>query len=304
MKFQGGKAMFRKISVKVAFFVNLVLFVVIGLGTIQLAKMQFASLDEQYKTQAKFDSMVAAKAVSKVFEEALDNRALTNTDLFDTDYSPIPKTDPQKYHTRYDTYTDRAILALQDELLKNPNVVFAVTVDNNGYLPTHNSKYQQPLTGDKEKDKVGNRTKRIFNDPTGLAAAKNTQAGFLQVYKRDTGETMWDVSSPIVVKGKQWGNFRIGLSINTLQKAKASILTQLIISMAVILLISFTLIYFTVRSALHPLTDLTVAAHRVVDGNVNDPITATTKDEIGDLAEVMERMRKRLRSVVDPLKMK
>jgi methyl-accepting chemotaxis protein len=266
--------------------------------------MQFASLDEQYKTQAKFDSMVAAKAVSKVFEEALDNRALTNTDLFDTDYSPIPKTDPQKYHTRYDTYTDRAILALQDELLKNPNVVFAVTVDNNGYLPTHNSKYQQPLTGDKEKDKVGNRTKRIFNDPTGLAAAKNTQAGFLQVYKRDTGETMWDVSSPIVVKGKQWGNFRIGLSINTLQKAKASILTQLIISMAVILLISFTLIYFTVRSALHPLTDLTVAAHRVVDGNVNDPITATTKDEIGDLAEVMERMRKRLRSVVDPLKMK
>ena len=105
-------------------------------------------------------------------------------------------------------------------MLKNPSIVFAVTVDNNGYLPTHNTKYTQPITGEKDKDKVGNRTKRIFNDPTGLAAAKNTQPGFVQVYKRDTGETMWDVSSPIIVKGKQWGNFRIGLSIDALQKAK------------------------------------------------------------------------------------
>jgi len=293
--------MFRKISVKVAFFVNLVLFIVIGLGTIQLAKEQFNRLDEQYKAQAKFDSLVGAKAVGKLFEEAIDNGAVSATDAFDTEYLPYGKFEPPKYHTKYDAYADRALLSLQDEMLKNPSIVFAVTVDNNGYLPTHNTKYTQPITGDKDKDKVGNRTKRIFNDPTGLAAAKNTQPGFVQVYKRDTGETMWDVSSPIIVKGKQWGNFRIGLSIDALQKAKMTLLTQLLLSMALILAISFILVFYTIKKSLEPLAELTQTASRMADGEVNEQIFATSKDEIGDIAEVLERMRISLKTAMERL---
>jgi len=293
--------MFKKISIKVAFFVNLVLFVVVGLGTIQLAKDQFRRLDEQYKSQAKFDSLVGAKAVGKLFEEAIDNGVMSAADAFDTDYQPYGKFEPPKYHTKYDVYADKALTALQDEMLKNASIIFAVTVDNNGYLPTHNTKYTQPISGDKVKDKVGNRTKRIFNDPTGLAAAKNTQPGFLQVYKRDTGETMWDVSSPILVKGKQWGNFRIGLSIDALQKAKTTLLSQLLLSMAVILAISFTLVYFTIRSALKPLTALTLQAEKMADGDVSQSIIVYSKDEIGELAEVLERMRISLKTAMDRL---
>ena len=293
--------MFRKISIKVALFVNVVLFIVIGIGTIQLAKEQFNRLDEQYKTQAKFDSLVGAKAVSKVFEEFIDNGAMKAADLFDTEYQPYGKFEPAKYRTKYDAFADRALLSLQDELLKNPSIIFAVTVDNNGYLPTHNTKYTQAITGDKDKDKVGNRTKRIFNDPTGLAAAKNTQPGFLQVYKRDTGETMWDVSSPIIVKGKQWGNFRIGLSIDLLKKAKISILGQLLLSMAVILVISFILVFYTIKSSLQPLVALTHKASLMADGDVSQPIIAYSKDEIGELAEVLERMRISLKSAMERL---
>ena len=293
--------MFRKISIKVALFVNIVLFMVVGIGTIQLAKEQFNRLDEQYKTQAKFDSLVGAKAVSTVFEEFIDNGAVSAADIFDTEYQPYGKFEPAKYRTKYDVYADRALLSLQDEMLKNPSIIFAVTVDNNGYLPTHNSKFTQPITGDKAKDKVGNRTKRIFNDPTGLAAAKNTQPGFLQIYKRDTGETMWDVSSPIIVKGKQWGNFRIGLSIDLLKKAKISILGQLILSMAVILVISFILVFFTIKSSLQPLVALTHKASLMADGDVSQPIIAYSKDEIGELAEVLERMRISLKTAMDRL---
>jgi HAMP domain-containing protein len=293
--------MFRKISVKVAFKVNLVLFVIVGFGTFMLAKEQFIRLDEQYKSQAKFESMVAAKAVGKLFEEAIDNKALTSADAFDTEYQVYGKFEPPKYHTKYDTYADKALLALQDEMLKNPSVVFAVTVDNNGYLPTHNTKYQQPITGDKDKDRVGNRTKRIFNDPTGLAAAKNTQPGFVQVYKRDTGETMWDVSSPIMVNGKQWGNFRIGLSILALNAAKKVLLIHLFVSMTVILVISFGLVYYTIHRSLLPLEDLTEKASRMADGEVNAPILAHTNDEIGDLAQVLERMRISLKTAMERL---
>src|SRR6266567_1157010 len=48
---------------------------------------------------------------------------------------------------------------LEHAYLKDEQVVFAVLVDHNGYLPTHNSKYSLPLTGNRDKDKVGNRTK-------------------------------------------------------------------------------------------------------------------------------------------------
>jgi HAMP domain-containing protein len=293
--------MFRKISVKVAVKVNMVLLVVIGIGTVMLAKEQFLRLDAQYKTQAKFESMVAAKAVGKLIEEAIDNNVLGATDAFDTNYQQYGAFEPPKYHTKYDTYMDKALLALQDEMLKNPSVVFAVTVDKNGYLPTHNSKYQQPLTGDKDKDKVGNRTKRIFNDPTGLAAAKNTQPGFIQVYKRDTGETMWDVSTPIMVKDKQWGNFRVGLSIVALKEAKSTMLMHLLISMAVILAVTSLLIHYTVHRTLQPLTDLTQKASLMADGEVTTPILAHTKDEIGDLAQVLERIRISMKTALEKL---
>ena len=293
--------MFNKISVKVALVVNLVLFIVILIGTIVLVQKEFANLDNQYKARAKLDSAIGAKAVGKLLEEAIDNNVFSAKDMFDTEYVLIPNFDPPKYHTKYDSYADKALLSVQDEFMKNPSIVYAVTVDNNGYLPTHNSKYQQPITGDKQKDKVGNRTKRIFNDPTGLAAAKNTQEGFLQVYKRDTGATMWDVSTPVIVKGKQWGNFRIGLSIDALQKAKINLLGQLAIIMALVLLVSMVAIMYTVKVLLQPLTFLTKAATRMADGDVSEQIIATSKDEVGALAESLERMRISLKTAMDRL---
>jgi len=32
----------------------------------------------------------------------------------------------------------------------------------------------------------------------------------LQIYRRDTGEIMFDLSVPIVVRGRHWGGFRVG----------------------------------------------------------------------------------------------
>jgi methyl-accepting chemotaxis protein len=293
--------MFKKISVKIAVLVNIVLFVPIVFGTALLVKKQYSSLETNYQEQGKFISSVGAKAVGRLIEEAVDNGVFSVADAFDTEYSVIPNFDPPKYHTKYDSYMDKAILSLQDEMLKNPNIVFAVTVDKNGYLPTHNTKFQQPISGDKEKDKVGNRTKRIFNDPVGLAAARNTQDGFIQVYKRDTGETMWDVSTPINVKGKFWGNFRIGLSIDSLQDAKKALLYQMTGIMAIILIISIVSIFFTVRYILLPLTALTQIASKMADGEVNDKIDITSQDEIGDLADVLERMRISLKTAMDRL---
>ena len=131
--------------------------------------------------------------------------------MFDRQYTPIRNTNPPKHSTKFDAFTDRVLPDLQEGLLvAMPNLAYAGAVDDNGYFPTHNKKFSQPLTGDYAVDIVNNRTKRIFNDRTGSRCGSNTKAFLLQTYKRDTGEVMHDLSAPIYVEGKHWGGFRLG----------------------------------------------------------------------------------------------
>jgi HAMP domain-containing protein len=293
--------MFRTVSFKVAFFANTILLVVMAIGTFILVTHQNTSLTNQFVAEGKFMSLTGAKAVSRIMEEAIDNGVFTVQDAFDKDYVAIPGFEPPKFHSKYDFYTDKSLLSLQDEYLRNPNTIFAIVVDTNGYLPTHNSKFQQAITGDKEKDKIGNRTKRIFDDPVGLAAAKNQNEGFVQAYSRDTGEALLDISSPVFVKGRQWGNFRIGMSTNALQKSKQENTIYMIAFMLGGLLMSTFSVLFTVKVVLRPLTQFTRIAARMADGDVDEKIVATSKDEIGALADVLERMRISLKAAMERL---
>ena len=157
----------------------------------------------------------AAHEVGRLFEQAIANGQIAEEALFDRNYKPISNTDPQKHHTAFDAFTDRVLPPLQEKILKDfPDVTYAGAVDNNGYFPTHNKKFSRPLTGKYDVDLINNRTKRIFNDRTGTRCGLNTKPFLLQTYKRDTGEVMHDMSSPIYVNGRHWGGFRIGYSSN------------------------------------------------------------------------------------------
>jgi len=153
----------------------------------------------------------AAQAVGKLFETAIRSGQISEAALFDRTYKPIPNTLPQKHSSQFDGFTDRVLPAIQEALLASmPQLAYAGAVDNNGYFPTHNKKFSQPLTGDYDTDLVNNRTKRIFSDRTGKRCGANTRPFLLQTYKRDTGEVMHDLSVPIYVNGKHWGGFRVG----------------------------------------------------------------------------------------------
>lgn len=153
----------------------------------------------------------AVAAIGALFERAIQEGKLKESEIFDTQYQKIPKTNPEKFHTAYDRFTDEALPAIQEPILQRNNfITYAGAVDINGYFPTHNKKFCQPLSGDYSKDLAANRTKRIFNDRTGSRCGSHTQPFLLQTYKRDTGEVMHDLSVPIYVNGKHWGAFRVG----------------------------------------------------------------------------------------------
>jgi len=156
-------------------------------------------------------AMTGAQQLGKVLEEAIAAKRIDEAALFDRHYEPIPNTKPPKFSTRFDKLTDDIFPRIQEAVLKNnAGVVYAIGCDTRGYVPTHNKAFCQPLTGDYQKDFVGNRTKRIFDDPVGKQCGAHELRFLIQTYRRDTGEIMHDVSSPVYVNGRHWGGLRIG----------------------------------------------------------------------------------------------
>jgi len=153
-----------------------------------------------------------ARRVRDQLQDKITDYAAKGLNVFDDKYQPIPGTDPVKYSTAYDSVFEQQLQSVYDEVVKRANGgLFCLCVDINGYAPTHNSFYSQRLTGNPEQDLVNSRDKRMFNDPVGIAAARNQKSFVLQTYCRDTGQVVSDLSLPIVVNGRHWGGFRVGL---------------------------------------------------------------------------------------------
>ncbi|WP_413770994.1 methyl-accepting chemotaxis protein [Pseudomonas fluorescens] len=152
-----------------------------------------------------------ASRIAAQFEADVQQNRISLDDLFDRSYTLIPNTSPSKYHSRFDGYTDQVLPAIQEALLpRHEGLVFAIACTPQGYVPTHNKAFSQALTGDAQVDAVQNRTKRKFEDRTGIRCGSHQQAVLLQTYTRDTGELMHDLSVPIMVRGRHWGGLRLG----------------------------------------------------------------------------------------------
>ena len=159
-------------------------------------------------------AMEAGETLSKMFDAAIDNRAVTLDDLFDDNYIEIPGSNPLQHRTRFLDWTERALPAFQEAFLtKDQRMAFCATVDRNGYLPVHNKIYSQPQRpGDVAWNTANSRNRRIFNDMAGLAAGRNTRPYLIQSYPRDMGNgvtvMMREIVVPIRVHGRHWGGFR------------------------------------------------------------------------------------------------
>ena len=165
--------------------------------------------------------------------------------LFDVRHVPESGFTPPKYHTPYDALVDEALQPLFDEVMaRESSYTFAVIVDLNVYVPTHNRIYMKDWTGDPAKDLAGNRIKRIFNEVPVLVrgsrvglgkaaealpalsrrevflqvgcdlseSAKAKEAFLVQTYARDTGVPMTALSVPLFLQGQRWGSAMIGWS--------------------------------------------------------------------------------------------
>ncbi len=159
----------------------------------------------------------AAAQIAKLLEDALRTGTISQADLFDDHYKPMPGTNPAQVTTRFIALADRLFPQVQERVLgSNPKIVFCISVDRNGYVATHNKQYCNPQRGDLAWDSANSRYRRIFNDRTGLASARNQRPFLLQTYRRDMGGGKFvllkEAAAPITVNGKHWGGLRLAFN--------------------------------------------------------------------------------------------
>ena len=201
-----------------------------GLGTAFACSERFLKLSEDLIEQIAEsgvevdDSLYirgaqeAAGEISALLEQALASGAINASQLFDDHYRPIAGTNPAQHEVAFNALTDRLFPAVQERMLSlSDKVVFCIAVDRNGYVSTHNKRYCQPQrSGDTVWNTANSRYRRVFNDRTGLASARNTRPFLLQTYRRDMGGGKFvllkEAAAPITVNGKHWGGLRLAFN--------------------------------------------------------------------------------------------
>jgi methyl-accepting chemotaxis protein len=157
----------------------------------------------------------AAKQIGQLLEAALKSGRISQADLFDNNYKAMAGSNPAQHTNKSIEIADRLFPQVQEKVLGlSDKVVFCIAADRNGYIACHNKIYNNPQrAGDLAYNSVHCRNRRIFNDRTGLASARNQRPFLLQTYRRDMGAgnfvVMKEAAAPITVAGKHWGGLRL-----------------------------------------------------------------------------------------------
>jgi methyl-accepting chemotaxis protein len=152
-----------------------------------------------------------ARHFRDAIQQCLAELAKSGVDIWDQNYRPQSGTNPQKYEVSYCSAFEQSVQPILEHALSAiKGGVYTLIIDTRGYGAIHNRKYSNPLTGNYEKDLVGNRTRRIWDDVTGQRGAKNTLPLLVQTYARDTGEILSEINMPLIVGGRHWGAIRVG----------------------------------------------------------------------------------------------
>jgi hypothetical protein len=183
-----------------------------------------------------------AQVLDPRYEEITGSSIASLRRLFDVSRVPLSGFDPPKFSTGYDALVDEQLMSVFDRALaENPWLTLAAGSDLNVYAPAHARVMCADWTGDRAKDLMGNRIKRILADNPALVRANRVGLGgrelphrtltrseyraagcdlteppggeqrrLVQTYARDTGAILTVLSVPVYVHGERWGAAVVG----------------------------------------------------------------------------------------------
>lgn len=211
--------------------------------------------DVAQRVEAVFDDALGSRRLSPDalfelrYEELSGRRVGELARLFDVSRVPASGFDPPKYATPWDGLVDQQIIALLDDAFERAAfakpLVISVT-DLNGFMYAYPRRLIGAWTGVAERDRVGNRVKRLQEDEHGItmvraglgAAAASVglrapYAAFVRagcsldrpagerswlssVFARDVNDVLNDLVMPVYARGRRHGAIRFGYAVDVL----------------------------------------------------------------------------------------
>lgn len=151
--------------------------------------------------------------------QAMEAVSSKGVNLFSKDYQALnPHEKYVQYSTSYLQNIQAALQPVLDGFLEQqPDFIYAVATNTEGYIPVHHSRVSRPRTGDAEVDNTYSRNMRKYFDSRAERRRCTHDSPFLlQTFIRDTGEIINDLSIPLYVSGQRWGSLIMGFETSKL----------------------------------------------------------------------------------------
>jgi methyl-accepting chemotaxis protein len=154
------------------------------------------------------------REIQAIVERGIARGEIDVEAVFDTEYVPMPGTNPVQYETRFCDFADAHVRPVLDRLMgQQPRLIACAITDINGYLPTHISERSQPQSDDPEWNAEYCRNRRNFIDDITRRAIESDKEAMLATYGMDLGQGRYlavkNVFVPLYVHGRRWGNFEL-----------------------------------------------------------------------------------------------
>ncbi len=156
----------------------------------------------------------AARELEAMVEAAVARGDIGLDAVFDTDYLPMPGTDPVQHSNRFCDYADAHVRPVLDRVnAQDQRHIACAITDVNGYLPTHVSECSQPQSDDPEWNARHCRNRRNFLDDATRRAIGSDKEAMLVTYRMDLGQGRYlpvkNVFVPFRIAGRRWGNLEL-----------------------------------------------------------------------------------------------
>jgi methyl-accepting chemotaxis protein len=174
--------------------------------------------------------------------------------------------------------------SLVNRLLKNSNIVYALTLDKN-----------LKITADSDKSKIGS---SLTDAGSKTAIEEEKVHSYVTDYK---GQGVYSITIPIHKNATIVGAVQIGISLASQASALKSIAIMfLIIALLVIVVGGFTIISI-VSVNLKPLAQLASVAEEAAKGDLTKSVEVKSQDEIGMVTISFNNMIENLRNITDKI---
>jgi len=110
----------------------------------------------------------------------------------------------------------------------------------------------------------------------------------------DYKKEILDISKPVILGHQRMGAIRLGFNLNPMLSEMRSLTIKSLVISTAIFLLGATIIFGIAMRMVKPIEQLTAAAKRIEDGDLQHRVSIQREDEIGSLAKAFDQMVERL----------